>query len=159
MTILLAIVAALAIIAFGIVLRLYLNERMHNEFAVSAAGHLGLQVKKEAGKREMLEKEITVLRNANRSATKVWSNERRRLWAQARDAERLASEMQEFHRHNEFSLQHELAGAHALIELLLEMAPKGAFEMPHVSEVRRLFTPVIEMDQHRPRAKTNPHVF
>lgn len=145
MTIFFAIIAALALIGLGVAILLLRRRNMEYDW---------LQEDYVA----TLEINQT-LRDNNRAASKSWRNERLRLWSEKRAAERHASDMQEFHLHNEFSLQHELAGAHALIELLLEMAPKGAFEIPHVSEVRRVFTPVIEMDQHRPRAKTNPHVF
>lgn len=145
MTIFFAIIAALALIGLGVaILRLRRRNMEYDWLQEDYVATLEIN---------------QTLRDNNRAASKSWQNERRRLWSEKRAAERHASDMQEFHLHNEFSLQHELAGAHALIELLLEMAPKGAFEIPHVSEVRRVFTPVIEMDQHRPRAKTNPHVF
>lgn len=88
-----------------------------------------------------LEQEITVLRTSNRDSLKVWQSERRRLWAQARDAERHAQEMQAFHLYNEQDLQHELAGAHALIELLMMAIPKGEV-LTQKYEVQRLFRSV-----------------
>lgn len=161
MIIILSVLLAVVIIAFGVVLRLYLNERRYHIFALSARHHLRLTAEKETTKRVMLEKEIGVLRSSNRDALKVWQSERRRLWAQARAAESHAREMQEFHLYNEHDLQHELAGAHALIELLMGMLPRGYEPPTMTSEVQRVFTPVIEMEQHRPASTkhNNPHVF
>lgn len=157
MIIILSILLGLAIIAFGVVLRLYLNERVYHTFAVSAAHHLRLQAKKEKESREALEREMRVLRNANREANHAWQAERRRLWGERAHAVRHASELQEFHLYNEHDLQHELAGAHALIELLMEMLPKGYTPPLMTAEVMRVFAPVIAMDQHRPKKNTSNH--
>lgn len=90
-----------------------------------------------------LEREINVLRRANRSAAKTWASERQRLWKQARDAERYAKHLQSFHLANEQELQHQLDGAHALIELLMMAVPKGGV-ITRSFEIQRLFRPLVE---------------
>lgn len=143
MTIFLSVLLAVFIVAFGVVLRLYLNERRYHAFALSARHHLRLAAEKEVNKRVALEREIGVLRSSNRSSLKAWQAERRELWTKVRASERHAKEMQAFHLHNEQDLNHELAGAHALIELLMMAVPKGDV-ISHPHEVRRLFRPVSE---------------
>jgi hypothetical protein len=155
MTIIFAIVAALAIVAFGVVLMLYLNERRYHAYALSTRHHLRLKVSKEKNKREALEKEITVLRDSNRSANKAWQSERRRLFAQARAAERHASEQQEFHLYNQRDLEHELASAYALIELLFDKIPKNVEIKFGRFETQRVFRPIIETFSH-PRMQADP---
>lgn len=161
MSIIFAAVAALALIALGIAVVKYRALKLkygwlHEDYYLEQKATKKLKLQKAA-----LEKEINVLRTSNRDSLKVWQSERQRLWTQARDAERHGQELQEFHLHNEFSLQHELAGAHALIELLMATFPKDYAITPVPYEVQRIFAPVIEMDQHRPASTkhNNPHVF
>lgn len=98
------------------------------------------------------------LRQNNRSATKVWSSERQRISARARSAETHAGIIQEFHRRNEAELQHQLAGAHGVIELLMATFPKDYSVSPVPFEVQRIFRPVAQMATPDPN-KQHPNVF
>jgi len=121
------------------VLQLYKSIRDRREHKLVVAERDKLLEQKAA-----LEKEVGVLRESNRSALKVWQSERRRLWAQARDAEHHARDLQEFHLRNEQDLMHELASAHAMVELLMMAVPKGGV-IAHPFEVRRIFRPIVQM--------------
>lgn len=161
MSIIFAAVAALAVVALGIAIMMYRalkirHDWLQEDYYLELKATEKLKLQKAA-----LEKEINVLRTSNRDSLKAWQSERQRLWTQARDAERHGQELQTFHLYNEHDLQHKLAGAHALIELLVGMLPRGYEPPTMTTEVQRVFTPVIEMDQHRPASTkhNNPHVF
>jgi hypothetical protein len=129
LTIILAFVAAAAIITSGL---LYRNLRRRNwEYDMLSEDYT-----------ESLETNEQLRKNG-RSATRVWSIESRRLRQQARDAERHAQDMQEFHLHNEQDLQHELSSIYGLVELLMLAVPKGGV-IAHPHEVKRIFRPIIE---------------
>lgn len=157
MIIVLSILLAVVIVALGIVLRLYLNERRYHTYALSARHHLRLTAAKETAKRVALEREIGVLRKTNRDSLKVWQSERQRLWVQARSAERHAKEMQEFHLHNQQDLEHELASAYALVELLLDKIPKNVEVKFCKFEMQRVFRPILEAFPH-PRMQADPNL-
>lgn len=134
MTIILAVLVGLLLLALSILSHFYAKKSR-------AHGWLKEDLKLELEAKAKLEKEIGVLRTSNRDSLKVWKAERQNLWAKARDAERHAQELQAFHLYNEKDLQHELAGAHALIELLLLSTPKGEI-LTQKYEVQRLFRDV-----------------
>lgn len=161
MTIIFAAVAALAVIALGIAIMKYRALKLRHVWLGEDIYLEKKDVEKLKLQKAALEKEINVLRSSNRDSLRAWQTERQRLWTKARDAERHGQELQNFHLYNEHDLQHELAGAHALIELLMGMLPRGYEPPTMTSEVQRVFTPVIEMEQHRPASTkyNNPHIF
>lgn len=161
MSIIFAAVAALAVVALGIAIMMYRALKIRHGWLKEDIYLEEKATKKLNLQKAALEKEINVLRTSNRDSLKVWQSERQRLSSQARDAERHGQELQAFHLRSEFSLQHELAGAHALIELLMGMLPRGYEPPTMTTEVQRVFTSVIEMEQHRPASTkhNNPHVF
>mgnify|MGYP004488629251 CR=1 FL=1 len=112
MTIIFALLAAIAIIALGIVARKYRLLKLDHNWLKEDLHLEEKRHKKTKLQKSFLEREIGVLRDSNRSSLKVWQSERQRLWAQARSAERHARDMQAFHLTNEHDLKHELAGAH-----------------------------------------------
>jgi hypothetical protein len=121
------------------------HDRLYDKYCDADRERFRLRIDKDA-----LEKEITVLRESNRSSLKAWQTERRRLQAKIRASETHAQELQDFHLYNEQDLQHELAGTHALIELLMMAIPKGEV-LTHKFEVQRLFRTVAEA---RPKINT-----
>lgn len=140
-TIILAIACGILLIALGIMIYLFIMIRQDEAWARE-----DLEVAEEA---------ISNLRSTNRSSLKVWQSERQRLQAQARSAERHARDLQEFHLRTEFELQYKLAGANAVIELLMETLPEEHAITPVPQEVARIFASVIELDQHRPGIPRN----
>lgn len=148
MTIVFAIIAALALIGLGVAVMFYRRERLVHGFLTE--DHQEVLLKKQA-----LEQEIKVLRKANRDSLRVWQSERQRLWKQARDAERHAQDMQEFHLHNEKDLQHELASAYALMEILIDRVPKSVKVTIDRFEAQRIFRPIIDAFP-TPRMQANP---
>lgn len=105
--------------------------------------------------KDELEREIRVLRESNRAGNKAAQAERRRLQARARDAELHAEELQCFHLQHEQDLQHELANAYALVEILMDRVPKGAVVTIDQFEAQRLFRPIIEAFP-TPRTQADP---
>ena len=155
LTIIFAALAAVALIAAGVLYYLWSKASRELGWAKEdiLSGH---------GRQAMLEQEIRVLRESNRSANKAWQSERRRLFSQARDAEKHSSSVQEFHLANEAELKHQLAGAHALIELLFDKIPKDVEVKICKFEAQRVFRPVIEafapkIDKANPLH--SPHIF
>lgn len=154
MTIIFAIIAAVAIIAFGILLALYLRLRQDYIWLDDDnRGNLKYILKIEKQK-ESLEKEVTVLRRSNREGNVSARNERQKLYGRLRSAEAHAQSLQDFHLNNEQTLKHELAGAHALIEMLTMALPHA--EVPtQTFEVQRLFRVVADAHpQNYPSART-----
>lgn len=124
MTIFLAILAALALVGWGTAIR-RLRQRNTEYGWLQKDYDTALEVNQ-------------TLRANNRTAVETWQSERERLQARAESAERHAKELQDFHTVVELDLQHELDGAHALIELLMTFVPSGG-DIARLHDVRRLF--------------------
>jgi hypothetical protein len=152
-TIIVSIIAASAIIVCGLLYKTLLEERSKHK--ALSQDHEELESENQG-----LRTDLNNLRMTNRVANKHASAESRRLRNELRAARTHAEEIQEFHLHNERELHRQLAGAHALIEMLLDRIPKTYQVAINHPEAHRLFAPLVEMTKKIDRAEHNqPFVF